>query len=70
LDLSLFVGDNECYERTFDTGLTYEEWKNGKWEAEKAAENVVGELKDAADDGIKFVKNVGGGVVKAISSWW
>ncbi|PLX69263.1 MAG: hypothetical protein C0602_07560 [Denitrovibrio sp.] len=48
-----------------NTGLTYEEYMNGKSDLDKAAENVKKEAKDLIDEGIGFVKDIGSGASDA-----
>ncbi|WP_139167522.1 hypothetical protein [Desulfuromusa kysingii] len=63
IDVSIIsIGSNQCEDNWIDTGLTYEEWKSGKWEAEKVAENLVEELKDTAEEAENFIKDTGGTV--------
>jgi hypothetical protein len=70
LEISLISGDTICYERLFDVGLTYDEWKGGKTETEKLAENIAGALKKAAEEGVGFIEEGASQVVEYFSSWW
>ena len=69
IDLGL-MPEGACTANWIDTGLSYEEWKNGKGEVEKIAENVVEKVEDLADDGLSFAKDTGSSVVESISSWF
>lgn len=55
-----------------NTGLTYEEYINGKDDLDKLEENVKNEVKEIVDDGIGFVKKTGSkasNTVKKFFGW-
>lgn len=58
LDLGL-ARSGKCTINLLDSGLTYAEWKDGKWEAEKIAENIASEVEDLAEGGVELVKDIG-----------
>lgn len=48
-----------CSNRLIDTGLTYEEYKNNKWEVEKFAENLIEKGQNMSTKGTEFVSDAG-----------
>ena len=69
IDIGL-MPTGRCTFNLLDSGLTYEEWKSGKWEAEKIVERIEAGVEDLADDGVAFLKDTGSDVVNAVASWW
>lgn len=70
LDVDGVSAEDECPLRFVDTGLTYEEWRAGKTEVEKAAENARDWAKEKAKQGKDLVEDVGKSLWKAGSSWF
>ncbi|PLX69262.1 MAG: hypothetical protein C0602_07555 [Denitrovibrio sp.] len=55
-----------------NTGLTYEEYLDGKDDTDKLAENIKNEVKELVDDGVGFVKDTGSqasNTVKKFFGW-
>lgn len=69
LDIGIYTS-GRCTVNLLDSGLSYEEWKDGKWEAEKIVENIVANVEDLTDSGVELIKDTGSYFKGAISSLW